>query len=299
MVNGARTYAGSEAEGLLFYLKAANAVFDDQNPRTRPAGFDAEANTSRFIEKIPEYVASGILAFALSLQGGDCGIKGAVCSAFNADGSLRPAELARVARVIEACNAAGAVAILGLFNRHQDQLLKDAAAVQAGVAGACRWVKERGYTNVLIEVADQYGSEEYDHKVFKDPLGMQKLVELAGKNAPGLLVGANRKGAGRTDPQVGNAASYISVTFLGLPEEEIFERVAKLRAYIKPVVGTADDRSGEAAAKAADGAVRALYSWGFACEKNERYPFRFEGAKDDPVVYARLKKLTTKTSDGH
>src|SRR5271167_984242 len=35
-------------------------------------------------------------------------------------------------------------------------------------------------------------------------------------------------------------------------------------------------------------------SWGLmANEVNQRYPFHFEGARDDPVVYAKLKELTS------
>ena len=33
-----------------------------------------------------------------------------------------------------------------------------------------------------------------------------------------------------------------------------------------------------------------------ANEVNQRYPFRFEGARDDPVVYAKLKELTSPRS---
>ncbi len=39
-------------------------------------------------------------------------------------------------------------------------------------------------------------------------------------------------------------------------------------------------------------------SWGLmANEVNQTYPFRFEGARDDPVVYAKLKELTSMRSE--
>ena len=38
-------------------------------------------------------------------------------------------------------------------------------------------------------------------------------------------------------------------------------------------------------------------SWGFMAEKiNQHSPFTFNGAEDDPVVYAKLKELTTPAS---
>jgi hypothetical protein len=43
------------------------------------------------------------------------GYEGAVNSAFNPDGSLRPHYLQRVRRVIEACDRQGIVVILGCY----------------------------------------------------------------------------------------------------------------------------------------------------------------------------------------
>ena len=75
----------------------------------------------------------GVNAFTLSLQGGMPGYEGALNSAFEPDGSLRESYLARVARVIEACDRAGLVVILGCFYQRQDQVLADEAAVRAAV----------------------------------------------------------------------------------------------------------------------------------------------------------------------
>ena len=51
---------------------------------------------------MPDYVAGGVRAFTIGLQGGMPGYEGAVNSAFNPDGSLRDAYLERVRRVIDA-----------------------------------------------------------------------------------------------------------------------------------------------------------------------------------------------------
>ncbi len=99
-------------------VRMVNATFED---RGQP-DFDAEANTDRFIAKIPEYAAQGVNAFTLCLQGGMPGYEGAINSAFEPDGSLRPDYLRRVERVIRACDEHGIVVILGLFYQRQSKL---------------------------------------------------------------------------------------------------------------------------------------------------------------------------------
>src|SRR5687767_7069832 len=58
-INGAITYPGTRAEGLLLNVRMVNATFEDRN---RPE-FDADSNTNEFIARIPEYVAHGVRAF--------------------------------------------------------------------------------------------------------------------------------------------------------------------------------------------------------------------------------------------
>ena len=134
-INGQPTYAGLApgALGRLMNARMVNSTFDDENPATRPAGFDPEANTTRFIDSMDQYKAKGILAFTLNLQGGYPGYEGAINSAFARDGSLKPAYVRRVARVIEAADANGLVIILGLFYQRQDQSWPTRAQVQRGM----------------------------------------------------------------------------------------------------------------------------------------------------------------------
>jgi hypothetical protein len=84
-LNGQVTYPGARAEGLLMNVRMVNATFEDRN---KP-DFDPEANTDRFLAQLPDYVAHGVRAFTLCLQGGFPGYEGAVNSAFNPDGLLR------------------------------------------------------------------------------------------------------------------------------------------------------------------------------------------------------------------
>lgn len=294
-INGRPTHPGSDAEGLLMNVRMVNATFEDRNPETCPKGFDPDENTARFLKALPDYVAHGVSAFTLSLQGGSPNYEGALNSAFEADGSLRRSYLERVARVIEACDRQGVAVILGCFYQRQDQVLKDADAVKQAVANAARWVRDRGYTNVVMEIANEHEHDGFDHRIIKEPESMAELIQLARETAPGLLVAASGMGNGRITHPVGNASDFILIHFNGTPVPAIMDRIAPVTKYAKAIVCNEDDKVGETGAKALQAAIDTLCSWGYMNkEKNQYYPFGFEGAKDDPVVYGRLKKLTSK-----
>ena len=164
-LNGLVTYPGTQAEGLLMNVRMVNAVFED----THRPGFDAEENTSEFTAKIPEYIAHGIRAFTINLQGGFPGYEGAANSAFRSDGSLRRDYMQRVRRVIEACDRNGAAVILGCYYQRQDQVLMDEEAVRAGVINTVRWLGDSGFTNVVLEFANEFNHSGFDHPILKKP----------------------------------------------------------------------------------------------------------------------------------
>ena len=89
--------------------------------------------------------------------------------AFNSDGSLRCEFLARAHAVIEAADKLGMVVCLGLFYFGQDERLVDENAVLAAVDGACGWVLENGFTNVVIEIANEVDIPLYEHEVLTAP----------------------------------------------------------------------------------------------------------------------------------
>jgi hypothetical protein len=56
-----------------------------------------------------------------------------------------------------------------------------------------------------------------------------------------------------------------------------------------------DDKKGAAAAQAAEQSVSNGASWGLMLNTLNQYaPFEFKGAADDPVVYRKLKELTSR-----
>ncbi|NLD73059.1 MAG: hypothetical protein GX649_10135 [Chloroflexi bacterium] len=222
LVNGQPTYAGRPGvEGLLFNVRTVNATFDDTlnrmgwwdddgtHPENDHAGYgpwrsaeSAAANTARFIAALPEYRAWGILAVNLSFQGGHPlqgktwiaegkGSAGARPngqrdwihnSGFRADGSLDPDHARRITSVIEACDRLGMVVILQCFYFGQDTVFRDEDAIRRAVDEAVDLVCGRGYTNVIIEIANEVMLGHYHHEILK-PARVAELIERARRGA--------------------------------------------------------------------------------------------------------------------
>ncbi len=295
-LNGSITYPGTRAEGLLMNLRAVNATFEDRNR----LDFDSDGNTTEFIDQLPDYIAHGMRGFTLCLQGGMPGYEGAVNSAFDPDGTLRPAYLARVQRVLEACDRQGAAVILGCYYQRQDQILRDADAVRAGLVNAVKWIKQRGFTNVVLEVANEYGHRGFDHAILKTDEGMAELIRLAKRTHPALLVGASEKGGRGAYPpgflnHVVPASDFLLPHLNVTPLAGVEARLAQLPKLNQPIVVNEDDKLGVDGARCAEICVARGISWGvMLAEHNQHFPFHFHGADDDPVIYAKVRELTSK-----
>ncbi|MBP8911650.1 MAG: serine hydrolase [Phycisphaerae bacterium] len=289
-VNESPTCPGTKAEGLLMNVRMVNAVFED---RHRPE-FDPQANTEEFIAQIPDYVAHGVRAFTIGLQGGMPGYEGAVNSAFNSDGSLSAPYLRRVRQVVEACDREGAVVILSCYYQRQDQRLRDEAAVRAGVVNVAQWICRSGFTNVILEIANEFGHSGYDHPLLKTSQGVAELIGLAKQTCPSLLVSASGLGDGRLPDNVAQASDFLLIHFNETPIEEIPSRAAALKGLHKPIVCNEDDKIGEEGARACEVSVAHGISWGLMLvELNQRFPFTFRGAADDRQVYAAMQRVTS------
>jgi hypothetical protein len=220
------------------------------------------------------------------------GYEGALNSAFNPDGSLRESYLRRVRRVIEACNRQGAAVILGCYYQRQDQVLKDEDAVRTGVVNVANWVRRTGFRNVVIEIANEFNHGGFDHRLLSQPEGQVELIRLARKTAPGLLVSTSGVGDGRLPDSVARASDFLLIHFNSTPVEEIPARIAALKKYGKPIVCNEDDKTGGVAVRAAQLSVENGSSWGLMLNDLNQY-VPFKGAADDPIVYRKLKELTT------
>jgi hypothetical protein len=290
-INGQITYPGTAAEGLLMNVRMVNSTFEDR----KRSEFDSDKNTSRFISKIPEYNSYGVRAFTLNLQGGFPGYEGAINSAFRTDGSLRKSYLGRIKRVIEECDKRSMVVVLGIFYQRQDQILQDEPAVKRAVVNAVNWVKDSGFANVVVEIANEYNHGGFEYDIIKTAKGEVELIRLARKTVPGLLVSTSGLGNGRMDDLIAKEADFILIHFNGTKVEDIPERISALKKYNKPIVCNEDDKIGNEAVRALQACVDNGSSWGFMYNDLNQYePFEFNGYDDDRKVYDRFKQVTTK-----
>jgi hypothetical protein len=290
-INGNRTYAGAPAAGLLMNVRMVNSVFEDRKRET----FDPEDNTNELLKRMAEYVDHGVLAFTVSLQGGYPGYEGAQNSAFAENGELDREYMERVARVVEKADALGAVVILSLFYQRQDQLLKNEDAVERGVIEAVDWIKDNGYRNIILEIANEYSHGGFKHGILRSDAGVAGLIRLARQRASWLPVGASGMGDGRLSPKVAAASSVLLIHFNEVSLGQIPNRIEELRRDEpgKPIICNEDARTGAAAAAAASASVEAGASYGLMLErKNQHFPFVFNGRRDDPTVYERYEELT-------
>ncbi len=288
-INDEITYPGTPAEGLLMNVRMVNATFEDRNRDD----FDPDANTDAFLAAMPDYVEHGIRAVTLCLQGGFPGYEDALNSAFNSDGSLRPDYMARIGRVIQACNAHGVVVILGLFYQRQDGLFEDADALRNAVRNAMEWLIEKDYQNVVVEIANEYGHGGFNQDLLRQAAGQVELIELARSVAPELYISTSGGGDGTLHDEVASASDFLLIHYNHTSLGNIPNRIDRLRSLGRPIVCNEDEKVGEEGAEAARISVEHGASWGLMLlEENQKYPFVFNGAADDPVVYAVLKKLT-------
>ena len=246
--------------------------------------WDPNRNTQELIAALPTYRQCGLVAIGLNLQGAspfgyyrydDASIDALLgrirrthpeatqeavwqglsstrsqpweTGAFNPDGTLRPDFLTRAAALVEAADELGMVVCLGLFYFGQDERLVDEAAVLAAVYGACRWVLESDFTNVVFEIANEVDIPLYEHEVLTAPK-VHTLIEREGNRTPGAaIIGRHqRQRPGRTNGRNRRRLGFCSVARQP-PDDpaEIAGRIANTRSLAtyrgQPLLFNEDD----------------------------------------------------------
>jgi hypothetical protein len=233
-------------------------IFDDRNPETAQrwaypdtGRWDAERNTREFIAAMPEWRKHGLLAFTINLQGGSP--QGYSTnqpwhnSAMNEDGSVRPDYLHRLERIIDRADELGMVVILGFFYFGQDERLKDEAAVVRATDNAARWLLDKGWRNVLVEINNECNIR-YDHAILRPPRVhelISRVKKMEGKGRR-LLVGTSYGGGFIPLENVVRAADFLLLHGNGVSDpKRIGEMVRQVRAVPgytpKPILFNEDD----------------------------------------------------------
>lgn len=302
-INGEITNPGSPAEGLLMNVRMVNAVFEDRSKawKEQVETFDPDENTQNFINQIPEYVALGVNAFVISLQGGLPGYEGAINTAYEPNGNLRNSYINRVAKAIKAADNQGAVIILSCFYQRQRDhqfALKSKQAISDAVRNTATWIAEQKFTNVVLEIANEYPHGGYKSWPDSDWLvsekGQLELIETAKAIHPELLVSTSGLGNGKFPEDLAGVSDFLLIHFNNTALEDYSEKIYLLKKYGKPIVCNEDDKTNKEGAAALAYSVINGSSWGFMeSGVNQHIPFEFNGESDDPEVYKMFKNMTT------
>jgi hypothetical protein len=239
-----RTWNGHRIEGLLLNSRMVQAIYDDLNSETATrwaypdtGKWDAERNVREFIAAMPEWKSHGLLAFTVNFQGGSpegySSKQTWISGAFDENGNLRKEFADRMARVLDAADELGMVAIVGYFYFGQDQNLKDEAAVIKATDEATNWLLKGGWKNVLVEVNNETDVKAYDHEILKpqrihELIERVKATELEGAR---LLVGTSYGGGSIPKENVVRSSDFLLIHGNGVKDPaRITEMIKQTRA---------------------------------------------------------------------
>jgi hypothetical protein len=282
-----RSWQGHRIEGLLINSRMVQGIFDDLNPETAvgwayPDGpWDPNRNTDEFIAAMPSWASHGVLCVDVNLQGGSPEGYSKVQlwhnSAIEADGALRADYMARLDRIINRADELGMVVMLGIFYFGQDQRLTDESALKRAVTNTVDWIADRGYSNVLMEIANEHDNKQYDHDLIKQH--PEELIVLAQKRAKErkivLPVSVSLTGGKLPSQAVVDVSDYILLHGNGVKDAagmvDMIEQTRSMTAAKpKPIVNNEDDRPWRNQGWGTEGTsnnftacVRNYVSWGY------------------------------------
>jgi len=201
LVNGTPTYAGRSykgmsIEGLLLNSRMVQGIFDDRNPQTAsmwkyPDGpWDPDRNTREFIAAMQLWKKCGLIAFTINFQGGSpqgySNNQPWDNSAFDVDGSLRADYVARLERILDKADELGMAVILGYIYFGPEPRFRGDDALVKACDNATDWILAKGYTNLLIEVANETNNGKYKSPLLK-PERSHELIQRVQKRSEGKV----------------------------------------------------------------------------------------------------------------
>jgi hypothetical protein len=286
LINGKPTYAGRtwnghRIEGLLLNSRMVQGIFDDLNTNTvsrwayaDTGKWDAERNTREFLAAMPEWRRHGLLAFTINLQGGSpqgySKEQPWHNSAITERAQLLRNYMARLERILDRADELGMVVILGYFYFGQDERLTDEAAVIRATDNATKWVLDRGYRNVLVEINNEC-NVRYDHAILQ-PARVHELIERVKKTTRDgrrLLVSTSYGGGTVPKENVVRASDFLLIHGNGVSDpKKIAQMVRDTRKVPgftpKPIVFNEDDHFDfDKPANNFTAAVSEHASWGY------------------------------------
>ena len=210
LINDRETYAETagtdpDMHGLLMNARFIQGIFDDATGRARYARFgadrfDPEEHTDALIAALPQWYGYGLRAFTVGLQGGMpvFTIQNETIdnNPYADEGrKIDPAYLKRLDRLIAAADEVGMIAIVSLLYQGQAPRMKHEQTFRNAVSTACRFLRELGRNNIIVEVANEQNVGEFNHHpIIFEPSRMAELLAFARSESGGLPVGCSSGG---------------------------------------------------------------------------------------------------------
>jgi hypothetical protein len=204
-----------------------------------------------------EWRRHGLLGFTINFQGGSpqgySKEQPWINSAFDLEtGALRPEYAARVEKILDRADELGMVAIVGFLYFGQEPRFKSEQAVLRAVDEATDFFLAKGYTNVLVEIANEC-NVNYKHEAVK-PARVHDLITRVQQRSKGkvrnaagrLLVSVSYGGGTIPGENVAEVADYLLLHGNGVAEpRKIRDMVTRTRAlknyHGQPVLFNEDD----------------------------------------------------------
>lgn len=177
--------ADERLAGLLLNHRVINGIFDDLSDTHDYDGdgrddwaypdtgrWDPERNTDLFVQAMPFWREHGVIAFTIGLQGGNpfisspppkgLSVEAVDASAFAPDGSLRPAFMARLGRILDQAKKLDMVPIVNYFYQGANRRVRE-ECIEAAIENATLWLLERGSgaQGLIIDLANECPSGRY------------------------------------------------------------------------------------------------------------------------------------------
>jgi hypothetical protein len=266
LVNGrptyqGRTWNGHGIEGLLFNNRVVQGTFDDLNPETvsrwaypDTGKWNPERNVREFLAAMPAWKRHGVLAFTVNFQGGspEGYSKGQPWEnhPFNPDGSLRPAFLDRMKRILNEADRLGMVPIVGYFYFGQSGRLKTDENVIHAADTLTRWLLDGGWKNILVEINNE-SNPGYRPPILRPERVHELIARVRGTKAAGgrrLLVGTSFPVKVMPTVEVMRASDFVLLHGNGFPSPAaLVEKIRATRALdpqrVIPVLINEDDHN--------------------------------------------------------
>lgn len=285
LINGVPVYAelpnvNPASVGLLWNQRMIQGVFDDKTDRTRfnlfkVGVFNAEKNTDNLIAALPEWYRYGLRAITVGFQGGwpvGCvDVTQIDNNPFSANGTvLDSAYAARMDRIIRAADDLGMVVIVSILYWAQANRLTDGRAVVDAVKTACAFLCDNAYTNVIVEVANEYNINSFKpHPIVYEPEGMAQLIKIAREYSGGMLIGSSG-GGGMADKEVVQESDVVIIHGNGQSRGEYYDFLHRVKNWAgnKPVICNEDSPC----CTRVDVGLETYTSWGYYNNYTKQIP---------------------------